>query len=78
MRKIILLRGEFGMNTVLEKVSLKEVQKEYEQMKKIVSNKKEKMEIVVAGNVKAGKSTLINALFNNEELCETGVVRYDS
>lgn len=46
-----------------------------ESFKQVLATKKEKMEIVIAGNVKAGKSTLINAIFNDEDLCPTGVVR---
>lgn len=40
-----------------------------------ISSKENKMEVVIAGNVKAGKSTLINALFNDPTLCSVGVIR---
>lgn len=55
--------------------SLQELQLKVERLKQVLSTKQDKMEVVIAGNVKAGKSTLINAIFNDDNLCPTGVVR---
>lgn len=44
-------------------------------LKEMLSTKKNKMEIAISGNVKAGKSTLVNAIFKDDLLCRTGVVR---
>lgn len=61
--------------TVKERVSVDCFAKQLKELEQTLKSKKDKMEIVIAGNVKAGKSTLINAIFKDETLCETGVVR---
>lgn len=54
---------------------LSELQNKVMEFQKLLASKQTKMEVVIAGNVKAGKSTLINAIFNDENMCPTGVVR---
>lgn len=60
---------------VLVATKLNEFEEKVKALKEMLSTKQEKMEVVIAGNVKAGKSTLINAIFKDETLCQTGVVR---
>lgn len=60
---------------VLVATKVNEFEEKVKALKKMLSTKQEKMEVVIAGNVKAGKSTLINAIFKDETLCQTGVVR---
>lgn len=55
--------------------SVQDLRIKVENLKQILVTKQNKMEVVIAGNVKAGKSTLINAIFNDENLCSTGVIR---
>ena len=67
------MQEDNGMVLVATKVN--EFEEKVKALKEMLSTKQEKVEVVIAGNVKAGKSTLINAIFKDETLCQTGVVR---